>query len=267
MPRQQAALFFDYANICIGMQKVFGAEPDLPVLWEAITKKFSPSGSFVISKAYADWERFTGVPAELQRLAVEPVYIGAKRKLGGGERIGVAKNAADIQLALDAQELIYTRKTINRFVLVSGDYDFVPLVLRLMRHNKEFCVVGVERDTSRELRRLAGDNYASVDDLLGLKALSVPRVPGVDWARFIRVVDNYEQGSLQFVGRKLLTKQLPGSIIGGQYNRDLAIQCISEAIASNMLELYYVPNPEKEKTQTAAIRLNREHEYVKSVLS
>ncbi len=267
MPRQQLAIFFDYENIYIGMEKVFGAAPDLPVLWGAIKKRFAQSGSVLISKAYADWERFQGAPAELQRLAVEPVYIGAKRKLGGGERLGVAKNAADIQLALDAQELIYTRKAINRFILVSGDYDFVPLVLRLMTHNKEFCVVGVERDTSRELRRLAGDNYASVDDLLGLKALPVPRVPGVDWSRFVRVVANYEEGSMGFVGRKLLTKQLPASVLSGQYDHDRAVQCVSEAVAAGILEIYFVPNPKKEGTQTAAVRLKRDNEFVKSVLS
>src|SRR3972149_6660544 len=114
MARGQAAVFFDYENIYIGMEKVFGAAPDLPVLWEAILKKFCQGGSVVISKAYADWERFPGAPASLQGLAVEPVYIGAKRKVGGGQRLGVAKNAADIQLALDAQELVFPRKPINR---------------------------------------------------------------------------------------------------------------------------------------------------------
>lgn len=139
--KTQADLFFDYENICIGMQKAFGAAPNLAVLWESVSKRFVPSGSFVISKVYADWERFPGAPAELQRLAVEPVYVGAKRTVGtGDERVGVAKNAADIQLALDAQELVFTRKAIGRFVLMSGDYDFVPLVLHLKRHNKEICI-------------------------------------------------------------------------------------------------------------------------------
>ncbi|HXF51405.1 MAG TPA: NYN domain-containing protein [Dehalococcoidia bacterium] len=107
--RTQAALFFDDENIRIGMEKVFGAAPDLTALWESVSKRFAPSGSFVISKAYADWERFPGAPAELQRLAIEPVYVGASRRTVNAA-VGVAKNAADIQLALDAQELVYTRK-------------------------------------------------------------------------------------------------------------------------------------------------------------
>ena len=266
LAKQQAAAFFDYENIYIGMQKTFGAEPDVGILWDAISKKFSAGAPFVISKAYADWERFPGAPAVLQGLAVEPVYIGAKRKLGGEQRPGVAKNAADIQLALDAQELVFTKKAIRRFVLISGDYDFVPLVLHLRRNNKEVCVVGVERDTSRELRRLAGDNYAPVEDLLGLKPLAVPRVPGVDWAALVRVVEGYERGSMPFLGRKLLTRQLPAQVLGGQYDPDRAVQCVSEAIAAGVLELHYVPNPNMEGTQTAAVKLNHSNEFVKSLL-
>jgi uncharacterized LabA/DUF88 family protein len=266
LAKDQAAAFFDYENIYIGMQKTFGAEPDVGVLWDVISKKFSAGTPFVISKAYADWERFRGAPAILQGLAVEPVYIGAKRKLGGEQRPGVAKNAADIQLALDAQELVFTRKAIKRFVLISGDYDFVPLVLHLRKNNKDVCVVGVERDTSRELRRLAGDNYAPVEDLMGLKPLAVPRVPGIDWEALVRAVAGYERGSMPFLGRKLFTNQLPAQVLGGHYHHDRAVQCVSEAVAAGILELYYVPNPQMEGTQTAAVRLNHSNEFVKSLL-
>ena len=124
----ESALFLDYENIHIGMEQTFGATPDVHVLAEAIKKHFQKSGDIIIRKAYGDWERYIGVPAALQREQIEPVYIGAKRTLGGvgSSRIGTAKNAADIQLALDAQELIYSKPNISTFILISGDYDLFP---------------------------------------------------------------------------------------------------------------------------------------------
>lgn len=83
----------------------------------------------------------------------------------------------------------------------------------------------------------------------------------------IKVVDGYERGSMPFLGRKLLTRQLPPSVLGGQCDESRAIQCISEAINAGLLELCYVPNPKKQGTQTAAVRLNRNNEFVKSVLA
>ena len=71
---------------------------------------------------------------------------------------------------------------------------------------------------------------------------------------------------MPFVGRKLFTNQLPAQVLGGQYDHDRAVQCISEAVAAGILELYYVPNPKKEGTQTAAVRLNRSNEFVESLL-
>ena len=40
---------------------------------------------------------------------------------------------------------------------------------------------------------------------------------------------------------------------------------VGEAIAAGIIEIYYMPNPTMAGTQTAAVRLNREHEFVKSV--
>ncbi len=268
MPEHEAALFLDYENIHIGMESTFGAIPDVHILIEAIKQGFTDCGTIIIGKAYGDWERFVGVPAELQREQIEPVYIGAKRRYGrdSGFRHGVAKNAADIQLALDAQELVYSRPNIGTFILISGDYDFVPLVIRLHRHSKRVCLSGIQSDTSRDLRQLVDKDFLSIDELLGLKSVGVPKIPTVDWRAFVKYLEQRQKGSMPFIARKLFAKQLPSSIIGSIDTEDARENVIGEALASDIVELYYVPNPKKEGTQTAAIRLNMDHEFVRSII-
>jgi len=269
MQQSECALFLDYENIHIGMETTFGAIPDVHVLTEAIRKHFAEYGTIIMGKAYGDWERFIGVPAALQREQIEPVYIGAKRSFRGEtcQRLGVAKNAADIQLALDAQQLIYTRGNINTFILISGDYDFVPLVIRLHNNSKRVCLSGIQSRTSRDLKELAGDDFVSIDELLGLKSLSVPLIPSVDWYAFVNYLYRWETGSMPFIARKLFARNLPSAIIGKFDNEKGREDVVGEAIACGILELYYVPNPNAPGTQTSAIRLNRKHEFVQSVLA
>lgn len=268
MSEQEMALFLDYENIHIGMETTFGATPDVHILVETMKKHFSQYGTIIIGKAYGDWERFVGVPAALQREQIEPVYIGAKRHFGreSAVRPGVAKNAADIQLALDAQELMFTRKNINNFILVSGDYDFVPLVIKLHQHSKRVCLSGIQARTSMDLRQLVGDDFVSIDELLGLRTLNVPKVSTVDWYAFVAFLAQWEAGTMPFIARKLFAKRLPPSVLGKYDNPEGREMVVGEALVAGILDLYYVPNPTMQGTQTAAIRLNRENEFVQSVL-
>ena len=269
MSQAESALFLDYENIHIGMEATFGAAPDVHILTEAIKGHFAKFGNIIIGKAYGDWERFKGVPAALQREQIEPVYIGAKRSYDHmqGFRPGVAKNAADIQLALDAQELIYSKPNINTFILVSGDYDFVPLVIRLHVNSKHVCLSGIQSRTSRDLKELVRDDFVTVDELLGLKSLSVPKIPEVDWVALVKYLAQWQKGSMPFIARKLFASKLPASILGKYASDEGKLMVVGEAIAAGIIELYHVPNPANPGTHTAAIKLNANNDFVKSVIS
>jgi hypothetical protein len=58
------------------------------------------------------------------------------------------KNSADIRLVVDAMELSYAKEHIDSFVIVSGDSDFTPLVLRLKENGKSVIGVGMKDSTS-----------------------------------------------------------------------------------------------------------------------
>jgi hypothetical protein len=63
------------------------------------------------------------------------------------------KNGADINLALDALEMAFTRHHINAFAIVGGDSDFIALVEKLKQYDKRIFVVGGRSFTSNILQR------------------------------------------------------------------------------------------------------------------
>src|SRR5258708_38697985 len=66
---------------------------------------------------------------------------------------GGDKNGADINLALDALEMAFTRNHINAYVIVGGDSDFLSLVEKLKQYDKKVLVVGGRAFTSVILQR------------------------------------------------------------------------------------------------------------------
>src|SRR5207244_1760657 len=66
---------------------------------------------------------------------------------------GGDKNGADINLALDALEMAFTRNHINAFVIVGGDSDFIALVEKLKQYDKKVMVVGGRNFTSAILQK------------------------------------------------------------------------------------------------------------------
>src|SRR5207302_8481055 len=66
---------------------------------------------------------------------------------------GGDKNGADINLALDALEMAFTRNHINAFVIVGGDSDFIALVEKLKQYDKTVLIVGGRAFTSVILQK------------------------------------------------------------------------------------------------------------------
>ncbi|HMO00435.1 MAG TPA: NYN domain-containing protein, partial [Miltoncostaeaceae bacterium] len=75
-----------------------------------------------------------------------------------------AKNRADIQMAVDAMELAYSREHVDNFVIVSGDSDFTPLVGKLRELNKRVIGVG-NRESASELLIANCDEFIFYDRL------------------------------------------------------------------------------------------------------
>ena len=139
--RLKLAVFIDFDNIQIGVKDTLKKEFDVSVVLEALKER----GEVVSKMAYGDWPRAGEQSRQMTQHAVQMVQRNVTPR---GD-----KNGADINLALDALEMAFTRHHINAFVIVGGDSDFIALVEKLKQYDKRVFVVGGRSFTSNILQR------------------------------------------------------------------------------------------------------------------
>jgi hypothetical protein len=106
-------------------------------------------GPFAVSRAYANWAHgaLSTLRREMTENGVEPRQIFA---FDGGAK----KNAADIELVIDALDLAYSRPALTTFVLVTRDGGFASLGRKLHELGKT-VVVCADKECSKALRAVA----------------------------------------------------------------------------------------------------------------
>src|SRR5947208_3957564 len=139
--RQKLAVFIDFDNIQIGVKDTLGKEFDVAVVLEALKER----GEVMTKVAYGDWPRASEHSRQMTQHAIQMVQRNVTPR---GD-----KNGADINLALDALEMAFTRHHINAFAIVGGDSDFIALVEKLKQYDKQVFVVGGRSFTSNILQR------------------------------------------------------------------------------------------------------------------
>jgi len=139
--RLKIAVFVDFDNIEIGVKSTLNRHFDIGAVLEAIKER----GEVVTKIAYGDWKRAGEHSRSMTQHAIQMVQ---RNLTPGGD-----KNGADINLALDALEMAFTRNHINAFVIVGGDSDFIALVEKLKQYDKKVMVVGGRNFTSIILQK------------------------------------------------------------------------------------------------------------------
>lgn len=139
----QVAVFFDYDN-----QKV-----DPRIIFD-----YSDNFGWVVKKrAYGDWVRDALYRPEMSSYSVELI---------DRPRFNLSdKQGNDITITVDAMEIIFTRPNINVFVFVTGDADFIPLVLKLKEYGKFVVVIASKNNTSLLLAK-ACDRFTFYENLV-----------------------------------------------------------------------------------------------------
>jgi uncharacterized LabA/DUF88 family protein len=135
------AVFIDFDNIQIGVKDTLGKDFDVSLVLEALKER----GEVVTKVGYGDWSRAGEHSRQMTQHAVQMVQRNVTPR---GD-----KNGADINLALDALEMAFTRDHINAFAIVGGDSDFIALVEKLKQYDKRVFVVGGRSFTSNILQR------------------------------------------------------------------------------------------------------------------
>jgi uncharacterized protein (TIGR00288 family) len=164
------ALFCDFENVALGVREAKYAQFDINKVLERLLLK----GSFVVKKAYCDWERYKEFRPAMHYASFELIEVPHVSQSG--------KNSADIRMVVDALDLCYTKAHVDTFVIISGDSDFSPLVSKLRENNKTVIGVGVKSSTSQLLIANC-DEFIYYDDLVrAQKNAPLPRKKTADKA-------------------------------------------------------------------------------------
>ena len=249
-------VFIDYEYVFITLERLYGVPMDLGVVIEGIHGKIKQSGKIILERAYAPWSNFVEGLAQLSKWRVETVNISSKQvdktDVKTGQRCAVLQNNADIYIAWDIAQLIYTNQNIQKYALVTGDGDFVEIVKRAQQNGKRVIVMGFERNTSDFLRTQA-DQFVSLDDLARANESAIAE----------RIVDlglDMEQ-RLDYVGYKLLIDIL--SRENPQVNfRELVHRIITDGVFTTERR----PDPASIKGEVFVIVPNRKHPLVRERL-
>ncbi len=132
-------ILYDIENLTEG-----NSNPKFNFSLEDITqkiKRYSLVNKIAGQYAYADWSdsRLSRIKNDIQQLGIEPIQI-----FGFSNH----KNAADIQLVIDAVELIHSKPSLEVFAIVSGDGGFSCLAKKLHEYGKVVIGCGYENQTN-----------------------------------------------------------------------------------------------------------------------
>ena len=165
-----SVLLIDLENFFLGREKNFaaGSEPfsfeqEIAELYRA-ANRIAGDRRLVVQRAYADYgasRRLEGAdlpdyflrktPELLMRLGIEPIQV--YRYCRTRDRKLWAKNSADMRLAIDAVSLMTSGTAFEQFIIVTGDSDFIPLVVELRKQGAEVVVIGLRDSSNIYLQR------------------------------------------------------------------------------------------------------------------
>ncbi|MCB9685141.1 MAG: NYN domain-containing protein [Alphaproteobacteria bacterium] len=147
------AVLIDFENIAAGTEKEGLGRFDV----ESLIQRVKDKGRILVARSYGDWGRFSRFK---QALLTSNVTMMELTSHGMQD-----KNRADIAMVVDALELAFTRAYVDTFVVVSGDSDFTPLVLKMRELNKRVIGIGTRKSTSRLLIQ-ACDEFIFYDTIV-----------------------------------------------------------------------------------------------------
>lgn len=148
----QLAVFIDFENLALWAEREF-FDFEMTPLMEFLQTR----GPAVVKRAYGDWSRFIRYRDDLMDNSIDLIQIYSIRG---------SKNRADIRMAIDAFEVSMMRPQINTYVIVSGDSDFGPLVVKLREYGRYIIGIG-PRSVTHHLLVKSCDEFIYLETALG----------------------------------------------------------------------------------------------------
>ena len=93
-------------------------------------------GNPIIKKVFLNKDSLTKWEVSINQFGLTPVWVPNNTR---------GKNAADIELAIDAMELLYERQDLAGFCIVSSDSDYTGLAKRIVAKGKSVLGIGEQK--------------------------------------------------------------------------------------------------------------------------
>lgn len=157
----KAIAFVDYENIWTGLlERGYDLTPEQLVQFLQIyTTRNDIDLLAIYLYANFDREEFWRTQTTFEKTNVFTRHVFGKNNYAS---TGLRRNAADLELMLEAQEILLTRaSTFDMFLLLTGDGDFLSLLRKVRAWGKEVKVIGVAGSVHHALHP-----YCEGDDLL-----------------------------------------------------------------------------------------------------
>jgi uncharacterized LabA/DUF88 family protein len=195
--------FIDYENIWLGLLER-GHELTPEILMHSL-QLYTEKNGLVLSAVYLyanfDREEFWRTQTSFEKTHVYTRHVYGKNNFAS---TGLRPNAADVELILEAQEILITRtSTFDMILLLTGDGDFLPLVRKIRAWGKEVKIIGVEGSVHHVLQPFCDQN-----DFFGefLTQAIVPKYdPAKDIEQGIRILANLQLSMAYIASTKART--------------------------------------------------------------
>ncbi len=157
----KAIAFVDYENIWTGLlERGFELTPEQLVQFLQIySERANVELLAIYLYANFDREEFWRTQTTFEKTNIFTRHVFGKNNYASTE---LRRNAADLELMLEAQEILLTRaSTFDMFLLLTGDGDFLSLLRKVRAWGKDVKVIGVAGSVHHALQP-----YCEEDDLL-----------------------------------------------------------------------------------------------------
>lgn len=157
----KAIAFVDYENIWTGLlERGYELSPEQLVQF---LQQYSSRNMIDLMAIYLyanfDREEFWRTQTTFQKTNVFTRHVFGKNNYAN---TSLRRNAADLELMLEAQEIMLTRaSTFDLILLLTGDGDFLPLVRKIRAWGKDVKVIGVEGSINQALQPYS-ENFDTV---------------------------------------------------------------------------------------------------------
>jgi len=255
---RRAALFLDYENLRLGLERRYHGEVDAAALAARLHDLARGEGRVICARAYGDWSVHGGAARDLHRQYIDPVLVMASES---------GEEGATVRMVMDVVDSLLRRgRAPDVYVIASGAREIQPLLRRLRESGKEVVLAGLREAVGRDLVRRA-DRVVWLDDSLAAREEPEGEIDfeKYDWQPFVRLLDSLE-ANLEFVGLNYLIRRVLDRTNCGYTELRRRQDIINFAQNSAIIEVYQVGNKDEGGDPVSACRLLRDHPVVARAL-